>query len=102
MALPKNALSTWGWTQNSLFTIDNGDYIKNPEYYIVKHFSHFVKKGAVMLKTNGPHTTNTAAFRNPDGTFVCVIVNPYKKEKVLTIENKNYILKPNSFNTIVL
>jgi len=102
MALMAGGLSTWGWRQNSLFTIDNGNYEKTPEYYCVKHFSHFVKKGAVMLKTEGAHSTNSAVFQNPDGGIVVVTVNPYKKEKFLTIEDRNFILKPMSFNTIVL
>lgn len=91
-----------GWHQNSLFTIDNNNYEKTPEYYCVKHFSHFVKKGAVMLKTQGAHSTCSAVFKNPDGGIIAVIANPYKKEKVLTIQNKNFILKPMSFNTISL
>ena len=102
MVLKAGGLSTWGWCQNSLFTVDNGDYEKTPEYYCVKHFSHFVKKGAVMLKTEGPHSTSSAVFKNKDGSIVAVIANPYNKEKVLTIEDKNYILKPMSFNTICL
>ncbi len=102
MALEAGGLSTWGWRQNSLFIIDNGSYEKTPEYYCVKHFSHFVKKGAVMLKTEGEHSSNSAVFKNKDGSIVAVIINPYHKEKVLTIKNKNYILKPMSFNTISL
>ena len=102
MVLKEGGLSTWGWHQNSLFTIKNGKYIKNPEYYCVKHFSHFVKKGAVMLKTVGAHSSCSAAFKNSDGSTVLVTINPYEKEKILTLEGKNYILKPQSFNTIVL
>lgn len=102
MALEAGGLSTWGWHQNSLFVIEHGDYEKTPEYYCVKHFSHFVKKGAVMLKTAGAHSTSSAVFQNQDGSIVAVIVNPYQKEKVLTIQNKNYVLKPMSFNTISL
>ncbi len=102
MVLEEGGLSTWGWNQNSLFTVKDGGYEKNPEYYCVKHFSHFVKKGAVMLKTQGAHSTSSAVFKNPDGSIAAVIVNPYKKEKVLTIQGNNYILKPLSFNTIIL
>lgn len=102
MVLEKGGLSTWGWHQNSLFTIDNGEIIRNPEYYAVKHFSHFVKKGAVMLKTEGSHSSNTAVFKNIDGSVVAVIINPYKNDKVLTINGENYLLKAKSFNTILL
>ena len=102
MVLKEGGLSTWGWHQNSLFTVKNGEYIKNPEYYCIKHFSHFVKKGAIMLKTTGAHSSCSAAFKNLDDSIVLVTVNPYNNEKGLTVEDKNYILKPMSFNTIIL
>lgn len=102
MVLKEGGLSTWGWRQNSLFTTKDGEYIKNPEYYCVKHFSHFIKRGAKMLKTTGPHSTCTAAFENTDKSIVLITVNPYDNEKILTVESRNYILKPQSFNTIVL
>ena len=43
--------STWGWWQNSLFTItaDTHEVRRNPEYYVMRHFSHFVKPGAHVL-----------------------------------------------------
>ena len=102
MVLDEGGLSTWGWHQNSLFTVRDGKYEKMPEYYCVKHFSHFVKRGAVMLKTTGAHSTNSAVFKNPEGSVAAVIVNPYEREKILTIQNNNFILKPMSFNTIIL
>lgn len=55
-----------------------------------------------MLKTTGAHSSCSAAFKNPDGSTVLVTVNPYNNEKVLTIEDKNNILKPISFNAIIL
>ena len=55
-----------------------------------------------MLKTYSTHNSNTVAFKNPDGSVVIVTANPYDKDKILTIEAKNYILKPKSINTIVL
>ncbi len=102
MVLKDDGLSTWGWHQNSLITIKDGEYIKNPEYYCVKHFSHFVKKGAKMLKTEGAHSSCSVAFKNLDESTVLVTINPYNAEKVITIEDKNYILKPKSFNTIII
>ena len=35
------------------------------------------------------------------GSTVAVIANPYKKEKLLTICDKSFLLEPMSFNTIV-
>ena len=102
MVLKDGGLSTWGWHQNSLFCIKDGEIIRNPEYYCVKHFAHFVKPGARMLKTAGAHSSCTAAFQNPDGSRVLVIANPYKNEKALSIEGKTFVLSPASFNTIIL
>lgn len=102
MALENEGLSTWGWRQNSLISIKDGNYVFNPEFYVYKHFSHFVKRGAVMLKTTGSFSSNATVFENPDSSRVAVIVNPFFNEKLLTLNQKNYILKPRSFNTIVL
>ena len=102
MALENEGLSTWGWRQNSLISIKDGEYVFNPEFYVYKHFSHFVKRGAVMLKTKGGFCSNATVFENPDGSRAAVIVNPFFNEKILTVNQKNYILKPRSFNTIIL
>lgn len=84
---------------NWVSTTENEKWSKNNAY---KHFSHFVKRDAVMLKTKGAFSSNATVFENPDGSRVAVIVNPFSVEKVLTINQKNYILKPRSFHTIVL
>lgn len=101
MALENEGLSTWGWSQNSLISIKDGSYVFNPEFYVYKHFSHFIRRGAVMLETRGRFSSNTAVFENPDGSRVAVIANPLDVEKTVTIFGKNYILKPRSFNTMV-
>ena len=44
MALDNGGPSTWGRRQNSLISIDGGEYSYNPEFYVLKHFAHFVKK----------------------------------------------------------
>lgn len=102
MALDNDGLSTWGWRQNSLISVKDGEYKYNPEFYCVKHFSHFVKRGAVMLETKGEFSSNTSVFENPDGSRVAVIMNPFDDETILTIENISYVLKPRSFNSIIL
>ena len=102
IALDETRRSTWGWLQNSLINVVDGEAVYNPDYYMVKHFAHFVKPGAVMLEVKGHFTTNTAVFKNPDGSRVAVIMNPFDFDKTVTIEGKNYILKPRSFNSIEL
>ena len=102
MALANHGLSTWGWRQNSLISVDDGKFEYTPEFYLIKHFAKFVKKGAVMLRTEGRHSSNSTVFKNEDGSRVLVTLNPFDKEKVLTVEGKNYILAPRSLNSIVL
>lgn len=102
MALENDCISTWGWKQNSLICVKDGEYEYTPEFYLIKHFASFVKKGAVMLGTSGGFSSCATVFKNPDGERVAVILNPFDWEKILTVEGKNYILKPRSFNSIVL
>ncbi|NLK28809.1 MAG: glycoside hydrolase family 30 protein [Clostridiales bacterium] len=75
MALPEGGISTWGWTQNSLVTV-NEETLKvtyQPEFYLMKHFSHFVKKGAKVLETGGRWASNCVVFENPDGQLVIIV-----------------------------
>lgn len=100
--------STWGTYQNSMVTIDSNKqtatYTK--EYYLMKHFSHYVEKGARRIKTEGPHTASTVAFENPDGSKVVVIAN--RKEGVrdlnMTIGTQliQVELAAHSFTTIIV
>lgn len=102
MALDNDGLSTWGWHQNSLISVKDGEYTYNPEFYLLKHFSHFVKRGAVLLSTKGEMSSNATVFKNLDGSIFAIILNPFEFEKIVTIEGKNYKLKPHSFNSIKL
>ncbi len=102
MILGETGESTWGWNQNSMINICEGKAVYNPEFYLMKHFSHFVKAGAKFIETNGNWSSNTVAFKNPDGKFVVVTANPYKTDKTVDIAGKLYKLSAESFNTIVL
>ncbi len=102
MALDNDGLSTWGWRQNSLISVKDGSYTYNPDFYMLKHFAHFVKKGAVMLSVKGEMSSNVTAFRNPDGQTVAVIMNPFEFEKTVTVQGENIRLMPRSFNTIII
>jgi len=101
LALKKGQSSTWGWRQNSLVTVENGEYQFTPEFYMMKHFAHFVKRGAKYLTVQGEFSSNCCAFKNPDGQTVLVIANPYQFEKLITVLGKSYLLKPLSVNTII-
>ena len=108
MILEEGGLSTWGWNQNSLITVNSKtkEIVYNPEFYVMNHFSHFVKPGAVRIGTKGHFTGNSIAFENPDGKIVIIVSNGMKKERVITlkVEDKEISvgLKPYSFNTFVI
>jgi glucosylceramidase len=107
MVLEPFGLSTWGWKQNSMITVDpeTRESIYNPEYYVMKHFSHFVDSHAVRIETTGAWTGNTVAFQNPDGSRVVVLANPFKNQRDLFLSNNNttyrVTLEPDSFNTFI-
>ena len=102
LALKADQPSTWGWRQNSLVSVKDKKGTLTPEFYLMKHYSHFVKRGAKYVEMKGEFASSCSAFRNPDGQMVVVAYNPYDFKKVITIEDKSYELEPYSVNTIVL
>ena len=100
IALEGDCESTWGWKQNSLIKVVDGKGTLTPEFYLMKHFSHFVKRGARYLKLKGEYSSSSVAFKNPDGSIVLVVANPYTDDMTVTFEGKSYVLPPRSINTI--
>jgi glucosylceramidase len=107
ISLEEGGLSRWGWSQNSLVTVDKDTrtYKYTYEYYLLKHFSHYVLPGARFLPVSGEFT-DLMAFRNLDGTYVLIVHNARDTEISPTIKTGDrtisLALKPQSFNTIVL
>lgn len=108
MVLEPEGESTWGWKQNSMITINpaTGEVIYNPEFYVMKHYAHFIKPGAVRLKTKGHWNSMASAFKNPSGDLVVVIQNALERPQKFTFEGEGksftVLLEKNSFNTFVL
>lgn len=102
--LENPGISYWGWKQNSMVTIDvnTHEITFHPEFYLMKHFSHYIQKDAYKLKLSGYN--DALAFYNPDGSCIIVVSNPSDKPEKFSIkvDNKHIelILKANSFNTI--
>lgn len=107
ISLLDNAVSTWGWTQNSLISVDpeTKKYKYNYEYYVMKHLSHYVKPGAIKLGLNVSYK-DILAFENPNGECVLILNNPYDVPKSIKIskDNKSIIVRveKQSLNTIVI
>ncbi|MCL3778922.1 beta-glycosidase [Prolixibacteraceae bacterium JC049] len=106
-SLKEGGISTWGWRQNSLVSVDTlkHTFQYNHEYYLMKHVSHYVQPGAYRLNTTGKFN-NLLAFINPDKSIVVVIHNEEKtaKQLVIEIQGKSYSLplKADSFSTFKL
>ncbi len=105
------SVSTWGWHQNSLYSIDtkNGTFTRNPEYYVMRHYAHYVKPGAQLLETTGHWHSMAQAYRNPDGQVVVVVQNALEREMPFTFADPENpakgvkaTLAPRSFNTFVI
>ncbi|MDR1919393.1 MAG: beta-glycosidase [Tannerellaceae bacterium] len=105
-SLMQGGVSRWGWAQNSLLVVNEDqtfDY--TPEYYVMKHVSHYVRPGAKLLQTEGSFP-NHLAFLNPDGGIVLIAANEEATERVISIQlnNTRYspLLKPHSLNTLLI
>ena len=99
--------STWGWHQNSLITVKEEDktYIWTPEYYTMKHASHYVLPGAKYLNIAGSYS-DAMAFVNKDGSIVVLAANQSEENKPVTIKlegkDQMVVLPAKSLNTFVL
>ena len=107
ISLEKSGLSRWLWRQNSLISVDakTKKFNYNPEYYLMKHFSHFIQPGASMVASAGSYE-DALAFKNPDGTVVVLVANPQDaaREVSLDIDGTTYkvSMAPKSINTFTL
>jgi glucosylceramidase len=107
MVLEEEGISTWGWKQNSLITVTKDNDVKyNPEYYLMRHFSKYIKQGATMKGLKGDFAGNALAFENPDGSVVLELLNPFDELQEVTFsvngEDYSFNIHPHSFNTLVV
>jgi len=109
MVLEPRGKSSWGWEQNSMVVVDpkTRKATYTPEYYVMKHFSHYINPGAERLGLAGSWTSNSTAFQNPDGSVVLNVCNPHAQAQELTFqltESKVFRirLEGQSLNTVVL
>jgi glucosylceramidase len=104
-SLLEGGISTWMWRQNSLVTVDKErkSFRYTPEYYVLKHASHFVRPGAKVLEIQGTYA-DALAFLNPDGRIVLLLANQNDAPKPVSIDGvkQPFLLPANSINTILL
>lgn len=107
MVLEPEGRSTWGWTQNAMVTIDpaSQQVTYNPEFYVMKHVTRFVKPGAHLLATTGHWCGSSMAFANPDGSVAVIMNNALERERSATIQalgqTRTVTMAANSFNTLI-
>ncbi len=108
MVLDQTGMSSWGWKQSAMVTVDtiSRKAIFNPQFYVVKHFSNFIKPGAKRVYCSSNEYLKPLAFQNPDGSIICILTNRENFTKTLTINfNKRLVeveLKAGSVNTLVV
>ena len=106
-SLMKGGISRWGWAQNSLVVVDEDgqSFRYTPEYYIMKHVSHYVLPGAKRIETSGTYD-DVLAFVNTDNSIVVVIGNSDSVDKKISfkVNGKVYspVMKANSINTFTI
>lgn len=107
MILDDSGNSAWGWKQNAMISVftKTKDIQFNVEFYLMKHFSYFIRKGAHRVQLSKIND-NILAFENPDGQIVLVICNNTDKDRVMKIKIGDQMITPKissqSFNTIAL
>lgn len=90
MVLNETGMSSWGWKQNTMITVDtfNKTYQINPQYWAVRHFTQFVKPQAKRVSCKTKDGIQSLAFKNPNGNIVLILSNQGNKEQNVTIQVK--------------
>jgi virulence-associated protein VagC len=107
MVLAQGGFSSWGWPQNAMITVDTTAHTVtyNPQYYVVKHFSYYVKPNAKKVTVAGSYS-DQVSFQNPDGSIVVVLENESASISPVSVtfgtNMINVSLPPNSFSTAVI
>ncbi len=100
--------STWGDPQNAMITVnpENGSYCFNPDFYVMKHFSHIIRRGALRMGLQGSFAGDSLVFKNPDGSLALELFNPFNKvfNVDFTFDGHCYSfpLEPRSVNSILI
>lgn len=77
----------------------------NPSYYIVKHFAHFIEKGAKRIDVKNQSELLVTSYKNPSGQIIVIIANEgSSKETTIQINDITYKLSidAESVTTLVI
>lgn len=106
ISLMQGGISRWGWAQNSLVVVnEDKTFAYTPEYYVMKHVSHYVQPGARRLQTGGAFN-DLLAFVNPDKSLVVIAGNEESTDRTIGIQIGETVfsplLKANSLSTLLI
>lgn len=107
IALELQSINRLGQVRNSLVLVDSQtqSYNYTPEYFILRHFSHYIQSGARRIATTGTFT-KILAFLNPDDTIAMIIGNESNDKRKVSIRIEDQIYQPelpsNSLSTIFI
>ena len=85
----------WGGCQAPV-TVDakTKTFTLEPTYYAIAHFSRFIKKGAYRIgKSSFSDDIKVAAFQNPNGEIVSVMLNTTNKPVTASVRYNNQTAK---------
>jgi glucosylceramidase len=105
IATDRGGMSTWGWAQNSLVSVntDEKTYRYNPDYYLLKHLTHFVDVGARSVEITGT-CDDALGFANPDGTVVLLVRNELPRVQLVevSVRDREFAIElpPDSIGTL--
>lgn len=108
--LADEGTSGWGWKQNALIRVDSkiNSVIYTPEYYAVKHYTHFVSQGTKLLtaKESEPDKIPVMIFVTTQNKYLIMVgnFNDISKDVSVKIKNQymNLIIPPHSIHTLVM
>lgn len=108
--LTDSGVSGWGWKQNALIRVDSKkrSFTYTPEYYAVKHYSHFISRGTRIMayKGSGKDKLPILVTETTGGKYAVMAGNFNEEAKTISVKvNKKYLnatLPPHSINTFVM
>ena len=66
-------------------TIDGDKVERNLAYYVIAHFSKFVRPGSVRIASTSPDTLPNVAFKTPQGQNVVIVANDSGQSQTFNI-----------------
>lgn len=110
MVLDKQGGPNWfkNWCAAPVLAdIETDEVYLTPIYYVMTHFSKFIRPGAVRIGLeNSSDVLQATAFQNPNKEFVLVVFNESEIQKAFNVKlngvDKQISINPQAIQTIIL